>query len=168
MTRRTFLAGSAAAAASAAMPSALPMMGLSPDCFGIGKGPRAAYEYLEFAHSLGAGGVQATLPSFEPEYLKKVRRRVEEFGMYLEITTLLPGVDPAPFERVLTAAKEAGAHCIRTVCLTGRRYENFGSLEEWNSFVADSRAKVARAAGIAERNLYEKMKQLGLSREDYR
>ncbi|HET9595076.1 MAG TPA: sigma-54 dependent transcriptional regulator [Anaeromyxobacteraceae bacterium] len=28
--------------------------------------------------------------------------------------------------------------------------------------------EVARAAGIAERNLYEKMKQLGLSREDYR
>ena len=27
--------------------------------------------------------------------------------------------------------------------------------------------EVARAAGIAERNLYEKMKQLGLSREDY-
>ena len=28
--------------------------------------------------------------------------------------------------------------------------------------------EVARAAGMAERNLYEKMKQLGLSREDYR
>jgi two-component system response regulator AtoC len=28
--------------------------------------------------------------------------------------------------------------------------------------------EVARAAGIAERNLYDKMKQLGLSREDYR
>ncbi len=28
--------------------------------------------------------------------------------------------------------------------------------------------EVARAAGIAERNLYEKMKQLGLSRDDYR
>jgi two-component system response regulator AtoC len=28
--------------------------------------------------------------------------------------------------------------------------------------------EVARAAGIAERNLYEKMKALGLSRDDYR
>jgi len=28
--------------------------------------------------------------------------------------------------------------------------------------------EVARAAGIAERNLYEKMKTLGLSRDDYR
>jgi two-component system response regulator AtoC len=27
---------------------------------------------------------------------------------------------------------------------------------------------VARAAGIAERNLYEKMKAYGLSRDDYR
>jgi two-component system response regulator AtoC len=29
-------------------------------------------------------------------------------------------------------------------------------------------AHVARAAGIAERNLYEKMKAYGLSRDDYR
>ena len=28
--------------------------------------------------------------------------------------------------------------------------------------------EVARAAGIAERNLYEKMKAYGLSRDDYR
>ena len=28
--------------------------------------------------------------------------------------------------------------------------------------------EVARAAGIAERNLYEKMKTYGLSRDDYR
>ena len=28
--------------------------------------------------------------------------------------------------------------------------------------------EVARVAGIAERNLYEKMKALGLSRDDYR
>jgi 3-oxoisoapionate decarboxylase len=151
VTRRTFVGGLAAAAGAAAMPSAPAMMGLSPDCFGIGKAPRTAYEYLEFGHALGAGGVQATLPSFEPEYLKKVRRRVEEFGMYLEITTALPGADPAPFERVLAAAKEAGARSIRTVCLSGRRYENFGALEEWKYFVSDSRAKIARAAEIAER-----------------
>lgn len=126
-------------------------MGLSPDCFGVSKGPRTAYEYLEFAHALGAGGVQATLPSFEPGYLRKVRQRVEELGMYLEITTAMPGPDTAEFERVLAAAREAGAHSVRTVCLSGRRYENFNTLEQWNSFAADSRAKIARIAPIAER-----------------
>jgi sugar phosphate isomerase/epimerase len=151
VTRRTFLGGIAAASGAGAMRPAPSTMGLSPDCFGVSKGPRTAYEYLAFAHALGAGGVQAVLPSLEPGYLRNVRQRVEELGMYLEITTALPGEDTAQFERVLAASKEAGAYCIRTVCLSGRRYENFNSLEEWNAFVADSRAKVARAAPIAER-----------------
>lgn len=149
MTRRTFLGSLAATAAGAPAPAA---MGLSPDCFVLSKGPRTPYEYLEFAHALGAGGVQAILPpAFDAAYLRKVRQRVEETGMYLEITTMLPGADTTEFERVLAAARECGAYCIRTVCLTGRRYENFSTLEEWNAFVAASKAKIERAARIAGR-----------------
>jgi L-ribulose-5-phosphate 3-epimerase UlaE len=63
----------------------------------------------------------------------------------------MPGPDTAEFERVLAAAREAGARAVRTVCLSGRRYENFNTLEQWNSFAADSRAKIARIAPLAER-----------------
>jgi sugar phosphate isomerase/epimerase len=72
--------------------------------------------------------------------------------MYLEITTSLPKEDPSPFEQVVKAAKEVGATCMRSVCLGGRRYETFSTLEEWKSFVADSHARLALAVKILEKH----------------
>ncbi len=153
MTRRGFLGTLAASAAIGGDRPAPSTMGLSPDCFRHNKVPRTPYEYLEFAHSIGAGGVQAIFgQQFDAEYLKKTRRRAEDLGMYLEITTSLPKQDTEEFERVVKAAKEAGARCIRSVCLSGRRYENFSSLAEWRDFVAGSHARLGRALPIIERN----------------
>jgi hypothetical protein len=52
------------------------------------------------------------------------------------------------------AAKEAGACCLRSVCLGGRRYETFSTLEEWNAFAAQSRARLARAVKIVEKHRF--------------
>lgn len=149
MTRRGFLATSAASAVI--QPQARCKMGFAPDCFVILRPPRTAIEYLERAHSVGAGGVQATLASFEPEYLKKVRQKTEELGMYFEVTTAMPGPDTTQFEKTVQAAKEAGAECIRTVCLSGRRYETFNTLDQWKAFVADSMQKFERVVPIANK-----------------
>jgi sugar phosphate isomerase/epimerase len=127
-------------------------LGLSPDCFVIARPPRTPLEYLEKGHSAGAGGVQAMITNFEPDYLKKTRERAAQLGMYLEIVTALPEPDTTRFENVVRAAKEAGAYCMRSVCLSGRRYETFNSLEQWNAFVAESKAKLARAVPILEKH----------------
>lgn len=149
MTRREFLAG---AAALAAPPVARSAMGFSPDCFGISRAPREAFAYLQYAWERGAGGVQATLAESEAAYLKRVRARAEELGMYLEIATPLPKAgETEAFERTVKAAKEAGARCIRSVCLSGRRYEKFNTLEEWKAFVAESRARLASAVPVMDR-----------------
>jgi sugar phosphate isomerase/epimerase len=152
VTRRSFLG--AAAAGLAAAPPARSGMGLSPDCFGISRAPRTAYEYLQYGHERGAGGVQAVLTSFDPDSLKKIRARAEEYGMYLEITTNMPKPDEdwGAFEQTVKAAKDAGARCLRSVCLSGRRYENFSSLDEWKTFAAAARAHLERAARIVERH----------------
>lgn len=150
MTRRAFLSAAAASAVAAAPPRT--SMGFSPDSFGIARPSRNALDFLEYAHSLGAGGVQATLPSLEPEYLKKVRERAGQLGMYLEVLTALPKDDATLFENTVKAAKEAGATCLRAVCLGGRRYETFSTLEEWKRFVAESRARIARAVPILDRH----------------
>lgn len=126
-------------------------MGFAPDCFVILRPQRTAIEYMERAHSVGAGGVQASLASLEPEYLKKVRQKTEELGMYFEVATAMPGPDTTQFENTVKAAKEAGAQCIRTVCLSGRRYETFNSLEQWKTFVAESMAKIERVVPIANK-----------------
>ena len=153
MTRRTFLGASAAGAATFGQtPAVRTSMGLTPDAFAILRPPRTALEFLEKAHSIGAGGVQATLASTEPEYLKRVRRRTEELGMYFELLLPLPPEDTTQFEQFVRAGKEAGALCIRTACLSGRRYETFATLEQWKAFVADSKARIARAVPIVEKH----------------
>ncbi len=109
-------------------------------------------EFLEYCYSLGAGGVQVELTNLEPHFTRKLRQRAEELGMYLEVSASLPRNDASLFERTVKAAREAGAPCLRTACLDGRRYEEFSKLDEWKSFVAESRARIARALPILEKH----------------
>lgn len=152
MTRRGFLAATAAVAAAA--PPARSGMGFSPDCFGVSRAARTPLEYLQYAHDRGAGGAQVMLPSFEPELLKSVRQLAEKLGMYLEVTTQLPRDDASPFEKTVQAAKEVGALCLRSVCLGGRRYETFNTLDDWKTFAADSRARLTRAVRILDKHRF--------------
>src|SRR2546422_3749573 len=52
--------------------------------------PRSAMQFLEYCSSLGAGGIQTELESLQPEYTTRLRQRVEELGMYLEVIAALP------------------------------------------------------------------------------
>jgi sugar phosphate isomerase/epimerase len=110
------------------------------------------YEFLDYCHALGAGGIQAALSSLEPAYLKKLRTRAESYGMYLEVMAELPKEnDTEKFERTVAAAKAAGALCIRTAALGGRRYETFSQLSDWQEFVTRSLAAIDRALPIVSK-----------------
>jgi len=114
--------------------------------------PRGTYEFLEHCHALGSGGIQASLSSLESAYVRKVRDRAQQLGMYIEVMGPLPRDDGAQFEAVVKASRDVGAICIRSACLGGRRYETFGSLADWDKFVADSHAAIERAIPILERH----------------
>jgi 3-oxoisoapionate decarboxylase len=161
MTRRSLLAmASAAAVGAAAPPAPVPRssMGFSPDCFVIGRPSRSGtvLDYLKYAWERGAGGVQGYLApnALDAAGLKALRDESEKLGMYLEITTQLPKDDAAvaDFESTVKAARECGAKCMRSVCLSGRRYETFNDLPTWQTFMKDSKAKLARAVKVLERN----------------
>ncbi len=107
---------------------------------------------LEYCHSMGAGGMQSTLSSLDPAYLKKLRALADQYSMYLEVQTSLPEQDTAAFSKQVEAAKAIGARSIRTACLRGRRYETFSTMAEWQKFARDSRAAIERAIPIVERN----------------
>jgi len=150
MNRREFLS---AAAAAVQPPVRRTSMGVSPDSFAVRRPARTALEFLQLARERGFGGVQAALPpDFTPEYLKKVRDYCGNHGMYWELLAPLPDEDAAAFERLVAAAKEAGAECIRSVCLAGRRYETFRTMEEWKEFVRRSRQRLALAVPAAEKH----------------
>jgi sugar phosphate isomerase/epimerase len=128
-------------------------MGVGVFSFGLNPTRNSAYDFLEYCHALGAGGVQAGLASLEPEYLEKVKRRAEEYGMYFEALADLPRDDnTAKFEQLIIAAKRAGAICVRSGCLEGRRYETFSRLDDWNHFVAESHQRLARGAPILDKH----------------
>lgn len=152
-TRRVFLTASAGALSASATTPPRSAMGLATTCYMTVRRFKDTIEFLEHCHSLGAGGIQASLASTTPEYLSKLRRMAEQYGMFIEVMAGLPRSDgDTAFERTLVAAKEAGALCVRSACLGGRRYETFATLEDWKQFVANSHQAIRRALPLAEKH----------------
>ncbi|MGA3040792.1 MAG: TIM barrel protein [Bryobacteraceae bacterium] len=150
MNRRTFLVTAAAAAALADTPRST--MGIAVTSYLSFGRPKDTLDFLEHANALGAGGIQMQLTSRDSQYIRKLRARAEELGMYFEAIASLPAKgDPAPFESTVAAAKAAGALAIRVNCLPGRRYENFHNLADWQAAVAQSRENVDTALRMVEK-----------------
>lgn len=121
--------------------------------------PTDTLKFLEKAHSLGAGGIQAPLSSLDPAYVRLVRERAESLGMWIELCASMPHPDAGAFELALRAAKEVGALCVRTACIggylmpgivNGRRYEVFKTIEQWRDFNAVARKAIERAVAAGE------------------
>jgi len=114
--------------------------------------PKGTIAFLERARAMGAAGVQMQLTSLDAGYLKRLRDSAERYGMYLETMAELPKQeDSSRFELSLQAAREAGAAVVRVGCLSGRRYENFSTYDDWKRWVEQARDSVFRAVPVAER-----------------
>lgn len=150
MTRRNFLVV-AAGSAAAGIAQTRTRMGIATTSFMTVRRPKDTLEFLEYSYSLGAGGIQASLASFDPPYIRSLRKRADELGMYIELMIGLPKEGSDLFERTVAAAKELGAPVVRTACLGGRRYETFSTLDEWKTFVEKSRAALIKGISIAEK-----------------
>jgi sugar phosphate isomerase/epimerase len=87
--------------------------------------------FLEYCHRLGAGGIQLDLGMRDKSYFSKLRQQAQSYGMYLEGSIRLPRdkSDVDRFASEVRTAKEAGAKVIRTVMMSGRRYEIFDSAD---------------------------------------
>ncbi|HWC00874.1 MAG TPA: TIM barrel protein [Bryobacteraceae bacterium] len=151
MTRRNLLMAAAATVARASAAPRSKMGGATTSYMGFAR-PRDTYAFLEHVHELGGAGIQASLSSLEPAALKKLRAQAEQWEMYVEVMAPLPKEDTAAFERYVAAAKEAGAICLRTGALSGRRYETFHSLAEWEEFRAGAKRSIERALPILARH----------------
>lgn len=83
--------------------------------------------FLEHCHGLEAGGVQLGLGTRDAAYAGELRKQAEEWGMFVEGSIRLPQDrgDVERFAAEVRGAKDAGAAVLRTVMLSGRRYETF-------------------------------------------
>jgi len=170
-TRREFLQSGAAAGivgwfGEAALAQPLPplspigiassAMGNHMDGMGVAAPLRAdSMAYIDYCRSLGAGGLQ-----FSPVGdLKKLRARMEHLGMWFEGNGRAPGSlaeSTDEFEKSLRDTKAMGGSVVRYVSrrpvdTSGRRYESFKSLAEFNAWRDDANAIVLKCLPIAER-----------------
>jgi sugar phosphate isomerase/epimerase len=107
---------------------------------------------LRLAAMVGAAGAHGGMTQIDFEWARRTRRLKEELDMYVEVQTFLPRPDVDVFERAVTVAKEAGAGSLRVVCLLGRRYEMFSTMDEWKTAVAGFHKQIASALPIVEKH----------------
>lgn len=113
-----------------------------------------ALDVLDHCQDLGAGCLQVSVRGWTSDFAGDVREKRESLGIALEGQLGLPWAEESleKFESDVKAAKEAGATILRTTCLGQRRYEKFETLDEWNSFVKESRAALERAEPIVAKH----------------
>ena len=106
---------------------------------------------MTLAAGVGAAGAHGGMTQIDMEWAKRTRQMKEDLGMYVEVQTFLPREDPAVFEHAVKVAKEAGATSLRVVCLLGRRYEMFDTLDGWKQAITGFHKQIAAAIPIVEK-----------------
>jgi len=139
-----------------APPEGASKMGGTPSAFGLrmrAAGGRQSFDIIEHSRSLGLSGVQTNPPSTDPAELKKFRQRLETYGMHLVCDPRLPKQDSdvAAFEAQVMAYKEAGA-AVFHAAMTGRRYEDFDSLEPFRQMFEQCKRSVALAEPVLKKH----------------
>lgn len=110
--------------------------------------------FLEYCHGLGAGGVQVPLGVREDAEAAAIAEKAAARGMFVEVIVSLPfdEADLDRFDGELRTAARAGAKAARTVIMPGRRYEQFGSAEEFREYERRGRRALELAAPVAARH----------------
>lgn len=171
MTRRSFTTLAAAAPFAFATASAAPRtsVGVASESFHY----RASVErrrgetpitdpllLAQHCAAMGAGGIQAALPSNDYRDAGKLKSFLQKNGMYFEASVQLPRseVDLDVFNKSLRAADQAGASVIRTALFTGSRYESFSDVDHYNS----ARAQAWKSVTLAEPMLRKRKMKMAI------
>lgn len=127
----------------------------------------APLPFLEYARTLGVGGVQVGIGARPEVQALAIRERARAASMFLEGIVSLPrdDADLARFEAEILTAKLAGATIIRTVLLSGRRYETFPTAAAFKRAAEASFQMLTLAAPIVSR---EKVRLAVENHKDFR
>ncbi len=126
-----------------------------------------AVDLMEHCHQIGAGGVQVVVNNWTSDFAKNVRSTREKLGLYLEGSIAVPNTvqDVTRFEQEVKNAKEAGMQVLRTVCSSGRRYENYHSIEAFQQLQKNALASLQLAEPVLRKH---KMKLAVENHKDWR
>ena len=109
--------------------------------------------FLDYVHGLGSGGIQVPLGKRDEAYTKALRAQAEKYGMFIEGIANPPfsDADVEHFDATMQTAAMAGARAVRTVLISGRRYERFATRDAYREAAEHGRLALERAARVAER-----------------
>lgn len=158
ITRRQLLAVAGPAAAWLASPTPAqsqgqPRLGGAPTAFSLrmqaARRGGKPFDMIEHCHGLGLAGVQTNPPSIDAEAIRKFRERLDAYQMHLICDPRLPRQesDVAAFDAQVKAYKEAGALFFHAA-MTGRRYEDFDSLDAFKKMFEQSQKFVELAEPV--------------------
>jgi sugar phosphate isomerase/epimerase len=157
MTRRELLAAPFALAATARA-QGRKSLGGAPAGFGArNRVNRQAYppvDFFDYCHSIGLGGAEvAAGPPSDPDAIGKLRDKIQSWDMHIIFNIRLPGseADVAAFDAAVDAAKQVGAYGLHAA-LTGRRYEDFDSLEAYRASFERNQKQVALAEPVLRKH----------------
>lgn len=116
----------------------------------------SAEAFLDLCRSFAADGCQmdeSQLSSSSAEYLDGLRRRLDESGLFLELSIGGKALeDEARFDDVVALGRKLGAVRFRVALLHGRRYEDFQTAAQWQEFAEHWRRVLPRAKPWLERH----------------
>jgi sugar phosphate isomerase/epimerase len=114
----------------------------------------APARFLEHARAQDACGIQVGLGVLDDTAADALRERARAASMYLEGIVALPRdqADLGRFEAEIRTARRSGALVVRTVMLSGRRYEAFASIAAFRQFADSSLNSLKLAAPIVARH----------------
>ena len=165
MTRRQILGSAPAAAAWLAAqpgqaqmaPKQLANLGGAPAGFPIrtraGRGGAKPFDFVEHCHNLGLGVVETRLPGTDAAAVKALREKVEGYRMRLILDVGFPRDEAgvAAFDASVKAASECGAISLHAA-MTGRRYEDMNTLEEFRQNFERCQKSIALAEPVLRKH----------------
>jgi sugar phosphate isomerase/epimerase len=164
ISRREWLAASLSAPALAAIDSDSSGLAAKRGCLGgaptsfivhmqLARAGKKPFDMVEHCHKLGLVGAETFLPSTDPSVVRKLRTQAETYNMKLVLNTRFPKQesDIPQFDSAVAACKEVGAIALHAA-MTGRRYEQFHSLEAFQANFAQCQQSIALAEPILRKH----------------
>jgi len=149
---------STAAAAVVPNPQGKRGLGATPTAFGARNRANAQatppVDFIDYYHSLGLGGAELMGgPPTDPEAVRKLRDKLQSYDMHVIYNVRLPNQesDLPAYEAAVRAAVEVGAYGLHAA-MTGRRYETFNTLEDYQKSFQQNQRQVALAEPVLRKH----------------
>jgi len=154
LSRRQLLIAAGSACAAFAQSRRKKGMGGAPTAFTAWAKANPQADFIDYCHSLGLGGAEVRGgPPTTPEAISKLRDKLQSYDMHVIFNVRLPNseADLPAYDAQVKAASAVGAFALHAA-MTGRRYEQFTTLEEYQKSFDQNQRQVALAEPVLRKN----------------